>query len=71
MNADTLFQSTNMKAFQLKVDETVYAACLDGDARAPFKIIPGDNPTMEMALEVYSDSIDAIYRGKYFELITT
>ncbi len=70
MNADSLFVSTNQKAFQIKVDDTIYSACLDSEARAPFKIMPGDNPTMEVALEVYSESIDAIYRGKYFEIIT-
>lgn len=60
-NADVLFMSTNMKAFKFKVDDNEYSATLDSEARTPFKVMPGDNPTMEVALEVYSESMDTIY----------
>lgn len=68
-NADKLFVSMNSKPFSFKVDETVYSAVLDSEARTPFKIEPGDNPTMELALEVYSESMDAIYNWDTFYII--
>ena len=69
VNADTLFMGMDSKVFHLKVDDTEYSACLDADSRAPFKIMPGDSATMEIALEVYSESMDAIYNGKNFYII--
>ena len=68
-NADKLFKEMNGKTFALKVDEDIYAAVLDSEARTPFKIEPSDNPTMEIALEVYSESMDAIYNWKTFYII--
>jgi hypothetical protein len=68
-NADKLFKSMNCKPFAFSVDWVVYSAVLDSEARTPFKIEPGDNPTMELALEVYSESMDAIYNWNTFYLI--
>lgn len=68
VNADALFVKINWSAFAIEVDGKEYGCVLNQDLSAPFKIIPWDNPLIELCLEVYCDSVDTFYLGKNFSL---
>lgn len=63
-NADQVFPVLNENPCKFHVDEDIYDAVLNQDLSAPFRIIPGANPLMEIILEVYTDSYDRLIRGK-------
>lgn len=67
-NADEIFWKMNGTTFVFQVDEHQFDAVLNQDLTAPFKIVPWDNPLLEVMIEVYSDSFDKIYNGKTFIL---
>lgn len=67
--ADALFVKVNGDAFKIKVDEEEYDCVLNQDLSAPFKLIPWENPLIEMCIEVYCDSVDVFYHWKSFNLI--
>lgn len=62
-DADELFDSINGKSFIFGSDTYKFSAVLNQDLTAPFRIIPGDNPFVEIIIEVYTDSYDSIIRG--------
>lgn len=65
-NADFLFGELNGNSFTFMVDDERYSACLDQELSAPFRIVPGPNPTIEIVIDVYADSYDRLIRGKSF-----
>lgn len=68
-NADALFNKMNGQPFQIEVDWVKYDCVLNQDLSWPFKILPGDNPLIEICLEIYCDSVDTFYHGESFSII--
>lgn len=65
-NADFLFGALNDTSFTFGVDEHRFTACLDQDLSAPFRIVPGPDPTIEIVIDVYTESYDLLINGKVF-----
>lgn len=65
-NADFLFGALNDNGFTFWVDEHRFSACLNQDLSAPFRIVPGPNPTIEIVIDVYAESYDLLITGKQF-----
>lgn len=68
-NADALFVLMNQNTFQFEVDLVRFTAVLNQELTAPFKIVPGSAPLIEICLEIYADSVDVLYHWKSFNLI--
>lgn len=60
-NADALFVLMNQNTFQFEVDLVRFTAVLNQELTAPFKIVPGSAPLIEICLEIYADSVDVLY----------
>lgn len=63
-DADEVFPAINGNPFRFIVDTEEYSAVLNQDLSAPFRIIPWENPVMEIIIEVYTNSYDRLIRGK-------
>lgn len=68
-NADEIFNSLNWEVVQISLDWDLYKAVLNQELASSFKIIPGDEPLIEICLEVYNKSFDQIYNAKEIILI--
>ena len=67
--SDEIFPLISQNSFHLDVNGTAYPCSLNHEVESCFRIIPGDNPIIELCLDVYTKSFDSIYYTNNLSII--